>query len=839
MKRTVRLAAYVLIGTMVFAFVPKTAWAKAPEPSKDNNNTCLGTGGISNPQKPEDKDSPWTGDYVYFGGYDGKPIKFRVLQKDCTAYTEQKALFLDSDESIFNDQFNNAAPFSNMWDGSHIQEVLNTDFYNGFDKCEQDAVAVSTGFGGPEFYEPGIALYSFGSPVSVNDKIILLDARDVINEDYGYSALTGLNENLDWFIVENHIKGGTFGMWYLRSAYMEANNNHMAAVHFHGEVLNTANCYERGDGNIGVAPALNVDQGAVIFATAVGKTKNEFKLTLSDADLTVAIPDGEAVSVNETKVTVPYEIGGADSENATRVSVLILDKEYLLGTSNDANIISYGSLGTVKDKSGTFTIPEGYDIEGWGKDYFVYILAEDINAAYETDYASVPVMVNVPGSTPSSSPANTPSPTPVVTPEAIKDMNNTTLGISGISDPVKPSDPDAEWIGDRVFFGTYNDKPIKFRVLAKDSTAYTSDKALFLDSEDVLFNDYYDNTEPLSHSWKDSDIRAVLNGRFLDGFTSVEKDSITTSSGDGKRAYDDMLTFHFGNPVSVEDKVFLLDAADVTNEEYGYSSDSGRTVIMEFEFVLNHKKNGSFNYWWLRSGSAEDKSHYWWRNRKSETDVGEVYPDGSLASYSVNTLLGVSPALNIDQKSILFASSIGDSKDQFKLTLIDKDLSVAIPEGKEISADGSLVNLPYEITSDATRASVLILDKEYSEGNAGDAKILYYGTLGDADSAEGSFEIPGGNSLEGWETDYFVYIFSEKITGEFETDYASVPLKIESPFAKDPVATEAPAADVKTADDDDSTNTVVLVSLVACAVAAGSAGVAVTAKKKKDKGKPE
>lgn len=839
MKRSLRPVSLVIIAAMILAVLPMTAGAQAPEPSKDKNNTSLGTSGISNPQKPEDKDSPWTGDYVYFGGYDGKPIRFRVLQKDCTAYTEQKALFLDSDESLFKDQFNIAAPFSNMWDGSHIQEVLNTDFYNGFDKCERDAVAVSTGFGGSEFYEPGISLSSFGSPVSVNDKIILLDARDVINEDYGYSAATGMNENLEWFIVTNHIKGGAFGMWYLRSAHMEANNNHMAAVHFHGEVLNTANCYERGDGNIGVAPALNVDQGAVIFATAVGKTKNEFKLTLSDADLTVAIPDGEAVSVNGTKVTVPYEIGGADSENATMVSVLILDKEYLLGTSNDANIISYGSLGTVKDKSGTFTIPEGYDIEGWGKDYFVYILAEDINAAYETDYASVPVMVNVPGNTPSSSPANTPSPAPVVTPEVIKDMNNTTLGISGISDPVKPADPDAEWTGDRVFFGTYNDKPIKFRVLAKDSTAYTSDKALFLDSEDVLFNDCYDNTEPLSHSWKDSDIRKVLNGRFLDGFTSVEKDSITTSSGDGKRAYDDMLTFHFGNPVSVEDKVFLLDAADVTNEEYGYSSDSGRTVIMEFEFVLNHKKNGSFNYWWLRSGSAEDKSHYWWRNRKSKTDVGEVYPDGSLASYSVNTLLGVSPALNIDQKSILFASSIGDSKDQFKLTLIDKDLSAAIPEGKEITAEGSLVTLPYEIPADAARASVLVLDKEYSEGNPNDAKLLYYGALGDANASEGSFEIPEGNSVAGWGTDYFVYILSEKISGEFETDYASAPLKIESPFEKAPVPTEAPASDEAPADDDNAANTAVIVSLVACVVAAGSAAVVVPAKKKKEKEKKE
>ena len=382
-------------------------------------------------------------------------------------------------------------------------------------------------------------------------------------------------------------------------------------------------------------------------------------------------------------------------------------------------------------------------------------------------------------------------------PDPGKSESNTSLGTLAIHNPARPSDAGTPWTGDRIYFGTYDGKPIKFRVLAKDSTCQTFDKALFLDSEEVLFNDYYDNTEPLSNSWKDSDIRSVL---------------------------------------SVEDRVFLLDAADITNEDYGYSSNCGRNVIMQFEEVWNHKKNGSFNYWWLRSGSAEDKSHYFWRNRKSETDVGEVYPDGSLASYCVNTLLGVSPAMNIDQKSIIFTSAIEDTKDQYKLTLIDKDLAAKIPEGRKVSIEGKTVTVPYEISPDADRVSVLILDKEFSEGNPNDAKIMRYNTIGDPVGTEGTFEIPEGSVAEGWGTEYFVYILSEKINGGCSTDYASIPFKIEPPFEKAPAPAEADPSEDIPSEDDGTTDTALLVTTLALVAAAGSSA-AVAASKKKGKQK--
>ncbi len=42
-------------------------------------NVNLGTVRINNPDEPADQNPKWSGSYVYFGVYDGKPVKFRVL----------------------------------------------------------------------------------------------------------------------------------------------------------------------------------------------------------------------------------------------------------------------------------------------------------------------------------------------------------------------------------------------------------------------------------------------------------------------------------------------------------------------------------------------------------------------------------------------------------------------------------------------------------------------------------------------------------------------------------------------------------------------------------------
>ena len=390
-----RLLAIWIVVLMLLPF------AGVAEGVKDESNTGLGTARISNPDVPADKDTPWSGSYVYFGSYNGSPIKFRVLAKDSAAYTTGKALFLDSDAALFEglfDKFDSLAgarTYFNTWDDSDIRAFLNGPFLEGFDPREQCAIAISTGCGEVSCYEAGSrAENAYGAPVSVNDRAFLLDVAEITNETYGYSSDQGFtpSENGLYYLghqVKNRVKTGSrTKCWMLRTAAFEGHDDHVAGV------LNDGGLYNINVRNseIGVAPALNIDQDWILFSTSVGTEANAFKLTLIDRNLTIAIPDDGKATVEGTTVTVPYAIGGADAETATRVSVMILDKEFRTGYPNDAGMIAYHAL----DGENSFEIPAGCDLSGWGTDFHVYLLAESVRGIYETDFASVPVEVMMP-----------------------------------------------------------------------------------------------------------------------------------------------------------------------------------------------------------------------------------------------------------------------------------------------------------------------------------------------------------------------------------------------------------------------------------------------------------
>ena len=67
------------------------------------------------------------------------------------------------------------------------------------------------------------------------------------------------------------------------------------------------------------------------------------------------------------------------------------------GNTNGAAIKYYqkldGTFSTSGVATGTFTLPSDYD-SAWK----IYIIAEDINAENETDFASEPVLITLPGS---------------------------------------------------------------------------------------------------------------------------------------------------------------------------------------------------------------------------------------------------------------------------------------------------------------------------------------------------------------------------------------------------------------------------------------------------------
>lgn len=121
-------------------------------------------------------------------------------------------------------------------------------------------------------------------------------------------------------------------------------------------------------------------------------------MTLLDTSKTVKVIDGQNVtrtdSEADTVITVPYTYTGTD---ITRISVMVTDKVY---TDESAQILFYDALQemTIDNTAGTgtFTLPSDLKSKICQKDYYVYLIAEDVNGDKRTDYASEPYAIHVP-----------------------------------------------------------------------------------------------------------------------------------------------------------------------------------------------------------------------------------------------------------------------------------------------------------------------------------------------------------------------------------------------------------------------------------------------------------
>jgi len=556
-----------------------------------------------------------------------------------------------------------------------------------------------------------------------------------------------------------------------------------------------------------VSPALNINLSSVLFTSVISGTKGEtgaeYKLTLLDNNMTIA---GGDVTRSGDAVTIPYTISGTNSGNVNRISVLITDKVY---TDSNAQILHYGSLDTSAG-NGTFALPAELSDKVCGTDYYAYIIAEDVNGNYKTDYASTPVSITVP-----AKPWEAPT------------VNAINIGTPGIIDPAVPTSTSDAWKGCYVYFGTYGGNPVKYRVLDKNTTVFGG-TTMLLDCDSILWAGTNGNNQSSafdddSNVWANSNIKTYLNGTFLtSNFSTAEQNAIASSTksaaysgtdGADGNGRDDLSYVPLSN-----DKIFFLDAKEATNTSYGYSNTNSGAE--------NRKKTGGNAYWWLRSAKPNDTIR-----------AGRVGSVGFVGYSHVNyDFVGVSPAFNINLSSVLFSSVSGTSKSsaltaassqigettgtEWKLTLADTGKTVQVIEDKKVikAADGT-ITVPYTYTDAATaeaekvnQISVMITDKAYA---AEGAKILYYGALqnikdangsasivSDAATGTGTFELPGG--LTGTlGTDYHVYILAEHVNENSNaTDYASTPVEITAMYNTiESDLTDNRAAEKKEADD--------------------------------------
>nr|MCR5120740.1 DUF6273 domain-containing protein [Lachnospiraceae bacterium] len=396
------LAAVMTVGNMNLPVMTVNA---EPGWTKTVDNTGLGTGSIGDPKAPDSKDDPWTGSYVYYGTYGNQaaPVKYRVLDRETDRFGS-KTIFLDCDTSLFYDAFrdDNTAENANVWAASDIYTVLNGDdngsFLNSsFTGAERSAIAESS---------VGTHDITVGSPMNTNytqytaldkDRIFLLDFEDVLNPDYGYYNDCGCNSNMVGHDVDNHKKGAFSENWWLRSAN---SGESLYAGHVHNNGVVYGFTVSSGEG---VSPAFNINLSSVIFSSEIkdGTGDNnygaEYKLTVSDNKLSI---NAGNVTRDGNVVSIPYTITySSDSAEPDRVSVIVVTGgEWTDAGWSDGTVLkqyekpdaeAFGLSGT-----GTFTLDDDLADDEWGKDYRVYILAEDENDDEKgTDYASAPVEI--------------------------------------------------------------------------------------------------------------------------------------------------------------------------------------------------------------------------------------------------------------------------------------------------------------------------------------------------------------------------------------------------------------------------------------------------------------
>lgn len=325
--------------------------------------------------------------------------------------------------------------------------------------------------------------------------------------------------------------------------------------------------------------------------------------------------------------------------------------------------------------------------------------------------------------------------------------------------------PDDTWSrgGNQVYFGTYSNSPVKYRVLSSPTTTQsTTNDSLLLDCNTVLETKTFD--EAMSDSFYTDTI-----------FSNMEKGAIETTTLKACKYSYTMKGVSLNCTDNEGSKhVFCLSIAEADTL---YTDDEAR------------KKTPDNGIWWLRSYCEWGKNTY----TGGVNWIGEVS-----AQETDKKTKGVSPALNVNLSSVLLASVSGlnaKSSDlaavtsstaiEWKLTLLDKSKSVSVAEGQNVKRQGTTITVPYTYGgSDVSQISIMITNKAYE---ASDAQVRYYGKLQDVPTGSttgtGTFTLPENLASQKCGTDYYAYIIAEDINGETTTDYASAPAQINIPDA--------------------------------------------------------
>lgn len=338
--------------------------------------------------------------------------------------------------------------------------------------------------------------------------------------------------------------------------------------------------------------------------------------------------------------------------------------------------------------------------------------------------------------------------------------------------------------GDRVYYGHvasgYTGSPL-WRIGSPKTSNTNAPNAMFLISERTWRGPA--STMPFnangSQAWQGSDGQKWCASFYDANFSTDDKNNIVSY------AKTDKTGTYFGNvtvtacSLTASDKVFWLSV----DELYTYLSFNPGSKVKAYD------ANGTITAYWLRSplqkkGYVADVESYTGSIAGNLPNSTEVRAGDDQLGY-VTMPYAARPAFNISTSDILFASAIGAKSEEvgtlhspcaagkeYKLTFKDPSLRITI---KKVTNDGSTVTVNY---SDAAAGNT-----SYVSGMIlNNGTVKYYGRLA-KNAASGSVIFPASYLSDG---DTF-YLFSEKSSGRYDTDYASEPVAVNIPKA-DPVS---------------------------------------------------
>ena len=256
-----------------------------------------------------------------------------------------------------------------------------------------------------------------------------------------------------------------------------------------------------------------------------------------------------------------------------------------------------------------------------------------------------------------------------------------------------------------------------------------------------------------SNAYADSALKEAIDA-LADKLTAKETDAVekrTLASGN----YDEENTDGVAGP-AVSNAVF-----------WPLSSKEANAVNNDLRVVDPEHPGWASSYWWLRSPG--ENVYY----TAVVSGGGAVITDGN----NVIRALGVRPAFNLNQNSVLFTSpAVGGkpeggltpiseySGNEWKLTLLDSSRNFAVTEKAVSGASDDTVTLHY------TGATTGI--NEYISAIIADSSgAQYYGRVAQPTAASGTVEIKIPSDIA--PGDYTLKVLNEQYNGDYNTDYAS------------------------------------------------------------------